>query len=59
MFFYNQNTSEVLSREELVARYGTEEPIPQLSIISADDARAALLTKISLLDAQTTTTTTY
>ena len=47
MNFYNQNTSEVITEEQMIARYGTKIAIPQLSIISAAEAKAALETKVA------------
>lgn len=58
MYFYNQDTSEVITEEQMIARYGTKMSIPQLSIISAVEAKAELETKVALIEARTTTTTT-
>ena len=55
MNFFNQDTSEIVTEDQMIARYGTKNSIPELSIISVDDAKAAFESKIALIDAQTTT----
>ena len=50
MNFYNQKTSEVITEGQMIARYGTKYAIPQLSIISIDDAKAAFQTRIASID---------
>ena len=49
MNFYRKSTEEVISEEDMIAKYGTNEPIPQLGIEPLDEAINRLSLKLSKL----------
>ena len=53
MNFYNRRKVDVLTAEEMVAKYGTNEPIPQLGIVSADQALRVLQTELKTINEKT------
>jgi hypothetical protein len=49
MNFYRKSTEELITEEELIARYGTNKAIPELGIELASDAFNRLSRKLSTL----------
>ena len=53
MSFYSRREVDVLTTEEMIARYGTNEPIPELLIVSTDEAVLALQTELKTINEKT------
>ena len=49
MKFYDRNDPEVISEEEMIKRFGTNKPIPQLAIVSVEEATNRLQAELKLL----------
>jgi hypothetical protein len=49
MNFYRKSTEELFTEEELIAKYGTNQPIPELGIEPLDDVINRLSRKLSKL----------
>ena len=49
MNFYRKSTEEVITEEELIARYGTNKPIPALGIEPLEEVISRLSRKLSKL----------
>ena len=49
MNFYRKSTEEVISEEDLIAKYGSNEPIPELGIERLDEVINRLSRTLSKL----------
>ena len=49
MNFYRKSTEEIISEEDMIAKYGTNEPIPELGIEPLDEVINRLSRKLSKL----------
>jgi hypothetical protein len=49
MSFYQRFAPEVISDEEMIARYGTNKPIPQLNIVDTEVAKRIVQAELKLL----------
>ena len=49
MSFYQRFIPEVITKEEMIARYGTDQPIPQLNIVDVEEAKRVVQAELKLL----------
>ena len=49
MSFYKRFNPEIITKEEMIARYGTDQPIPQLNIVSTEEAKQVVQAELKLL----------
>ena len=49
MSFYKRFNPEIITTEEMIARYGTDKPIPQLNIVSTEEAKRVVQAELKLL----------
>jgi hypothetical protein len=49
MNFYQRFAPDIITKEEMIARYGTDQPIPQLNIVSVDEAKRVVQAELKLL----------
>ena len=49
MSFYQRFNPEIITKEEMIARYGTDQPIPQLNIVSTEEAKQVVQAELKLL----------
>ena len=49
MSFYQRFNPEIITKEEMIARYGTDQPIPELNIVDAEQAKRVVQAELKLL----------
>ena len=49
MNFYQRFSPEIITEQEMINRYGTNRPIPELNIVSTDEAKRIVEAELKLL----------
>ena len=47
--FYDRNNPEIITEQQMINRYGTNKAIPELQIVSTEEARRIVEAELKLL----------
>ena len=47
--FYDRNDPEIITEQQMISRYGTNRAIPELKIVSTDEAKRIVAAELKLL----------